>query len=288
MITFLHTFHPASIAATFGPFTIHWYGLFITVGAALGIVLAARIARYYEINAEQIYTVSFWAIIFGIVGARLYYVLYAWEFYSGHLVDVVKLWEGGIAIHGAIIGGVLTLYFYAKKHHLNPWLLADITVVGVIVGQIIGRWGNYFNQELFGKPTDFPWGIPIAPEFRPAEFVSFDFFHPTFLYEGLLNLLVLGVLLLWHYGRIKKSPNSRGYGWIAGTYLLCYSAIRFTMEFLRVDYSPELFGIRWAQLLSGVIIVCGLGYITLYHLVLKRRRSQQVQKEMAHTHDGKQ
>ena len=280
MFNFLHTFVPGPVALTLGPVAIHWYGLLISIGAALGVVLATKLAGRYGIAKDHIVNLSFWAILFGIIGARIYYVLYAWEFYRENLLDIVKLWEGGIAIHGAIIAGIITIYVYCKRHNLSILRIADIAVVGVVVGQIIGRWGNYFNQELFGKPTGAPWGVPISAGLRPSGFTGEKYFHPTFLYESLLNIVVLGILLLLHRWYIKK-PSQRGEGWITFIYLMSYSAIRFTMEFLRIDYSPVVFGVRWAQLLSGGIFITGLLFLILYFLVLQRRRTENANKKVS-------
>lgn len=253
MLNFLHTYTPDPILLTIGPLTVRWYGLCIALGIVGALWIITRIARQYGISKDTIYQTAVPIIFWAIIGARLYYVLYAWEYYSTHLGDIIKIWEGGLAIHGALIGGILTLIYIQKRYNISALLYADMIVVGVALGQAIGRWGNYFNQELFGKPTDLPFGIPIAPAHRPADFLQYEYFHPTFLYESVLNLSIVALLYYLHRRRNKKVGFFAGEGRIALVYIILYSLVRFSMEFLRTDYSPIVFGLRWAQVLSGIL-----------------------------------
>lgn len=202
-------------------------------------------------------------ILVGLIGARLYYVLYAWSYYHNHLVEIVQLWQGGLAIHGTLIGGGLAAWWYARRHRLSFLLLIDLAVPAMALGQAIGRWGNYFNQELFGRPTALPWGIPIDPSHRPSAFASFEFFHPTFLYESALDLILVGVLV-W---LIRRWPNRRP-GNIAAVYAIGYGIIRLAMEFLRVDYSPIVAGVRWAGVVSVALILGGWLWLNLRNIKL--------------------
>jgi len=270
MLNFLHTYTPDPILLTIGPLTVRWYGLCIALGIVAALWIVTRIAQHYTISKDTIYQTAVPVIFWAIIGARLYYVLYAWEYYSTHLGDIIKIWEGGLAIHGALIGGILALFYIQKKYTLSALLYADILVVGVALGQAIGRWGNYFNQELFGTPTSLPLGIPIEAVHRPAAYLQYDYFHPTFLYESILNLCIVGILYYLHRRRNKKAGFFAGEGRIALVYIILYSLVRFGMEFLRTDYSPLVFGLRWAQVLSGIL--AGGGIVFLCYLAALDRR----------------
>jgi len=258
MINFLHTFEPQPILLQIGSFKIHWYGFLIAIGAVLGFVVVLYLAKQYKIKKDHIYNLAFYLIIFGLIGDRLYYVFYAWEYYSQNLLDIFKIWQGGLAIHGAMIAGLIVLYLYTKKHKLKLWLISDLIVIALPLAMAFGRWGNYFNMELFGKPTDLAWGIPITSINRPLEFMTNSHFQPTFLYESLGNLLIFAILFGWHLLRLKKNKNpekGQGIGNITLAYFILYSILRFSNEFLRIDFSPMIFDLRWAQFVSLLIIV---------------------------------
>lgn len=256
MFNWLHTYLPQPILLRLGPIEIHWYGFLIALGAFLGFLVLLYLIKQYGIKKDDFYNLAFWVIIFGLIGDRLYYVFYAWEYYSSHLLDIFKIWEGGLAIHGAMIAGILVTYIYCKKHKLNPWQFTDLFVVALALAMVFGRWGNYFNMELFGTPTDLPWGIPIIEAKRPGTFASAQYFHPTFLYESIWNLGTFIILFIWHKLRLNKNnpQQIKGYGNITLVYFFLYSIGRFLTEFLRTDYSPYFLGIRWAQFASLVII----------------------------------
>ncbi len=258
LINFLHTYHPQPILLQLGWLQIHWYGFLIALGALLGFLVVLYLSKQYGLKKEKIYDVTFYLIIFGLIGDRLYYVFYAWEYYSKHLFDIFKIWQGGLAIHGAMIAGILVIYIYGKRNKINPWLLADLIIVALPLAMAIGRFGNYFNMELFGPPTNLPWGIPIDPANRPAEFASFTYFHPTFLYESIWNFLIFVILFVWHKIRLAKYKNLekiQGLGNITLVYFILYSIGRGLNEFLRQDYSPYFLGLRWAQVASLIIII---------------------------------
>jgi phosphatidylglycerol---prolipoprotein diacylglyceryl transferase len=210
-------------------------------------------SKKFGFSANKIFDFSFWMIIAGIVGARLYHVFLEWPYYRQDLTRILKVWEGGIAIHGAIIGGVLVLVYFAWKEKINFWLLAAIFAPGIALGQAIGRWGNYFNQELFGKPTNLPWGIPIDLMNRPIRYISSEFFHPTFLYESLGDLAIFIVLLVLISKFLKNKWAN--YKIIFLSYLILYSALRFGTEFLRTDTTAFVLGFRWPQIFSLAIII---------------------------------
>jgi len=282
MFNFLHTFSPQPILWQMDWLKIHWYGLLIALGALLGFWAMLSLAKQYRLNKDKIYDLTFYLIIFGLIGDRLYYIFYAWDYYSKNLLDIFKIWEGGLAIHGAMIAGILVIYFYGKKHKITPWLLLDIFIIALPLAMAFGRWGNYFNQELFGRPTDLAWGIPILAEKRPSEFITDNYFHPTFFYESLWNLLIFAILYGWHkirLARLGRSPaknknnleHIQGLGNISLAYFILYSIGRLLNEFLRIDYSPHVLGLRWAQFFSLIIILLCL-LIIIFKLWLKIRK----------------
>lgn len=259
MFHFLHTFQPDPVLLSFGGITIYWYGFFIVLGIILAVTTAVVLGSYYNIKKDTIIDLSFWMIIIGIIGARIYHILLEFPYYLEYPEQMIKIWEGGLAIHGALVAGLITLFLFSRQRGINFWKMGAILVPAIALGQAVGRWGNYFNQELFGKPTDLPWGIPIDIVHRPAEYISSSFFHPAFLYESLGNLLIFFILLGVHIFIIKKKKATRShYFFVVISYLILYSLLRFTTEFIRIDDTPIWFGVRFPQLLSALIIVAGI------------------------------
>jgi len=257
-MSLLHTFNPNPILITLGPIKIYWYGLFIVLGVLLAIITALKLASYYKIPKNKIIDLSFWLIIFGILGARLYHVLLELPYYLHNPLDIIKIWQGGLAIHGAIIAGLITVWFFSKKESINFWLVSSLIVPGLALAMAIGRWGNYFNQELFGLPTDLPWGIPINLLNRPLEYISTEFFHPTFLYESLGSLLIFIILILFHAWIIKNKKPVYNNFLLLTSYFLLYSFLRFSLEFIRIDTTPEFLSLRWPQIASLIIILLSI------------------------------
>ncbi|MFZ5364925.1 MAG: prolipoprotein diacylglyceryl transferase [Patescibacteria group bacterium] len=272
MINFLHHYSPRSIIFSVGGLDIHWYGLLMVLGGLLGLFLAWYLARYFKINRPWLFDLAFWWAIFGLIGGRIYYVIYAFDFYKDNPLDIFKIWQGGLAVHGVMIGAFCATFFFARAKGINWLKLFDLSAIGLVTAQIVGRWGNYFNQELFGRPTDLAWGIPILPINRPVEYIAEQFFHPTFLYESLLNIVLLGILLILVWLRFGKNIEIKN-GIIFFSYILGYSIIRFNMEFLRLDYSPVVFGVRWAQLFSGLLILASIFFI-VFCSIRKGKRTQ--------------
>jgi len=225
-------------------------------GAGGGAVFGRR----RQINPDHIYDLAVGLVLSGILGARLYEVLLINPGYYGrNPAAIIKIWQGGLAIHGAIIGGLMFLLWFCRRKKISFWQLADLLAVVLPLGQAIGRWGNYFNQELFGWPTDSFLGIYISPANRPLAFKAEKYFQPTFLYESLLNLaLFLILFFLYRAGRIRQ-------GWTVAFYLVGYSVIRFLMEFVRIDPTPDFWGLRlpqWVSLL--VVLAVGGGWFYFY------------------------
>jgi len=253
---FLRTYHPSPILLELGPLTIHWYGLLIVVAIVLGIFLVVSSAKKHGIKAEKVIDLSFYLIISGLLGARIYYILLYPKYFLSHPLNVLKIWQGGLGIFGAIIFGLAILFFYAKKQRLSFLLLLDLTAPALILGQAIGRWGNYFNSELYGWSTNLPWGIPIVKSDFPGKS---DFHHPCFLYEFFWDLGVFLILLM--FSRKKPLPHaclSATQGQVCSLYLILYSLGRFFIEFIRIDFSPIILGLRIGQCFSLVFFTLGL------------------------------
>ena len=241
-----------------GAFRIHYYGIILAVAILAAYWLVRYRTKRADCDISLLDAIVLWSVPLGIVGARLYYVTFTWERYALDSWSIFNIWEGGIAIHGAILGGFLGLVIALALHRrkkgaakvsLLGWL--DILMPGVMLGQIIGRFGNYINQEAFGGPTTLPWGIFIDPERRPDALAATTHFHPTFAYEALWNVLGLGLMILLERKR-KLRP-----GFVLGFYLVWYSVGRFFVEALRTD-SLYVGSLRVAQLISLAGVVGGL------------------------------
>lgn len=252
MFSLLHNFIPNPILLNLGIISIHWYGFFIVLGIISALILILQLAKKNNINSEHIWDLSFYLIFFGILGARIYEIFLEFPYYISNPHQIIKIWEGGLAIHGAIIAGAITLFFFTKKNNLNFWKLAAIVVPGLALGQAIGRWGNWFNQELFGLPTSLPWGIPINLYKRPLEFIGYNFFHPTFIYESFgLILITLFLTLIIYKNNLTKKVAMR----VLASYLALYSVLRFGLEFIKIDHTPIFLSLRWPQIISLAIIL---------------------------------
>ncbi len=254
---------PGSELIRIGSFSIRWYGFLIAAAVLIGVTLCQYLAKRRHINPELISDLAIWLVIGAIPAARIYYVLFEWEQYAQRPQDIIAIWQGGIAIHGAVIGGAIAALIFAKVKKVSFWQLADIVTPGLILGQAIGRWGNFFNSEAFGRPTNLPWKLYIPPSRRPPEYINYDYFHPTFLYESIWNLLVFALLLyLFFWG--LKNPHRLKVGTIALVYLIAYSLGRFWIEGLRTD-SLMFMGLRIAQIVSLGAIALGIfGLVWLY------------------------
>lgn len=265
MIAWLHSFQPQSLLISIGPVSIHWYGLFVVAGIMSALWLSLKICPYYRIRKEDYFDLAFWLIINGLIGARLYDVLLQLGYYLVNPLDIFKIWQGGLAIHGALIAGFLTTVVFAKKRKLSLISLIAVTAPGLALGQAIGRWGNYFNQEIFGRPTTLPWGIPINLLNRPLDYINFEYFHPTFLYESLGCLLIAAVIIFLTAHNIKKGQKKADTLTIVAAYMILYSCLRFSLEFIRIDYAPLFIGLRWPQIVSLLMIAGGIWILIYKH-----------------------
>jgi len=232
-----------------GPFPLHAYGLML----ALGVLAAAKIAERRWVqwghDRRDIAEIFIPVVISGVVGARIYHLFTGYDWDDGGLAGTVKIWEGGLSIWGAVLGGAIAVVVVAHVKHLDTLMLCDAIAPGLAVAQAIGRWGNWFNQELFGGPTSLPWGLEIEPQNRPSNYLTDETFHPTFLYESLWCLLVAGTILF-----VERRRGLRR-GQAFALYVSMYTFGRIWFEALRVDPASELFGVRFNLLLSVVLCV---------------------------------
>jgi phosphatidylglycerol:prolipoprotein diacylglycerol transferase len=257
---FLHTWHPQPLIATIGGLQLHWYGLLLAIAALSGIGIVVYIGKCYHLDTNKLFDLALIVLVVGFIGARLYHVLNEWAYYQAHATEIWKVWNGGLALHGGLLAGAAALIFMARRWKFDGWLLADIMAPAFAVAQAIGRWGNYFNQELFGRPTGRPWGIPIDVLNRQPPYLSEQYFHPTFLYESLGLLIIASALWYLHTRRWKKTTVTKNiqYGSIALVYLALAAALRIGVETLRIDRTPIIGGLRLPILIAGSIIVFAL------------------------------
>jgi phosphatidylglycerol:prolipoprotein diacylglycerol transferase len=233
-----------------GPFTLRYYGLCIALGIAVATWLTARELKRKGYDSVLALDAIFFIVPPGFVGARVYHVLTDYELYAKDpFPGVFEVWNGGLGIYGAVIGGFLGLLLFARVRGISPLSFADAAAPGLILAQALGRWGNYFNQELFGRPSDLPWAIEISSQNRPQGFRDVASFHPTFLYESLWNVLVCLVLLFV----ARRFANSLKNGDIFLLYVCLYSAGRFFVETLRIDPAFLIGDFRGNLFVSSVL-----------------------------------
>lgn len=254
---------PSQSTISAGPLTIHFYALCILIGIAVAIWLGR--VRYAKVggNADDVSEVAIWAVPFGIIGGRIYHVITSPEKYFGagaNPIDALRIWQGGLGIWGAISFGAFGAYLYFRTHKtsLTYAQLLDCLAPGVVLAQAIGRVGNYFNQELFGRPTSLPWGLEIDAPNRPTGYETFETFHPTFLYE-LIWCLLVAYLLIKLPGSIKKLVTRKGD--IFALYVLAYTLGRLWIETLRIDESNLILGLRLNVWVSLIVIVASTAYL---------------------------
>ncbi|HET6752878.1 MAG TPA: prolipoprotein diacylglyceryl transferase [Jiangellaceae bacterium] len=251
---------PSNAVWQLGPIPVRAYALCILAGILVAIWVGNRrwIARGGAPGVVG--DIAVWAVPFGIVGARLYHVATDWESYFGpgaDPVDALKIWQGGLGVWGAIAMGALGGWIGAKRRGIPLPPLADALAPGIVLAQAIGRFGNWFNQELFGRPTDLPWGLEIDPEFRPDRYADVETFHPTFLYEALWCVAV-ALILVWADRRFRM-----GHGRVFALYVALYTLGRSYIETLRVDPAREVLGLRLNVWTSVVLFAGAVIYIVV-------------------------
>jgi len=240
---------PSSGSLDLGPITLRMYGLMIAFGVIAGVWLMGKRFISIGINPDHASGIAMWSVPAGIIGARLYHVITDWRRFQGNWGEAVQIWKGGLGILGGIVFGVLTAVIYCHKNDLDVRKVLDAVIPAVPLAQCIGRWGNYFNQELYGRPTDLPWGLEINEQKRPVEYISENSFHPTFLYESIWNLLVVFALI-----KISKLDKVAK-GLLIGVYFSLYSFGRLWIEALRIDEASKLAGLRVNLWVFTVILI---------------------------------
>ena len=249
-----------------GPLLLRWNGLLLALGISVGALLAVREAKHRNYDPEIIYYLFLPLTLWGMIGARFWHILtpplssvglgLTTQYYLSHPVDIVAVWIGGFGIPGAWIGGAIALLYFARRNEFSFWELADILAPGLALVQAIGRVGNYFNQELYGLPTNLPWKIFIEPAYRLVGFESVNFYHPLFAYESILSFANV-IFLLWLARRLKT-------GGLFLAYLGFYSLIRFLLEFLRLDVAL-VNEININQVFFAIVFVCAAIGLYLRH-----------------------
>jgi phosphatidylglycerol:prolipoprotein diacylglycerol transferase len=254
-----------------GPLYIRFYGILLMLGAVAGGWLATRELKRRGRDPEMVWDLLVYLIIGGVIGARLWHIFtpppssiaqgFTTQYYLTHPLDAIAIWKGGLGIPGTIMGGLVALYFYTRKYKMPTFVeWTDIAAPSIALGQAIGRWGNFFNQELYGAPTNLPWKIYIDPAHRLPGFENDAYYHPLFAYESILDLLNM-VFLLW-IGRRYADKLKKGD--LFNVYLITYPVIRFSLDFLRLDAS-RVFSININQTLSAVVAVCAAAFLIWRH-----------------------
>jgi prolipoprotein diacylglyceryl transferase len=249
---------PPSNGISVGPLRLHMYGFLIVAGVFAAVWLADR--RWSARGGEPgtFSAIALWAVPAGLVGARLYHVVTDYELYTHHPIGALEIWQGGLGIWGGIAGGTLAAWVYVRRHHLDFPAIMDAVAPALPLAQAIGRWGNYFNQELFGRPTKLPWGLKIDPSIVanlfpgkavPPAYLHAAAFQPTFLYESLWDLAVVG-LVLWTEKHVRLHK-----GYLFGVYVALYTFGRFFTEYLRIDFAHKILGLRINDWVSVIVFV---------------------------------
>lgn len=260
-------------------FDIAYYGIIIGLGVLAGILIAAFLAKKTGQNPDDYYDLALYAVVLSVVGARIYYVTFSWDSYKNDLLSIFNIREGGLAIYGGVIAAIITVAVYGRIKKISFWIMADTAAPGLILGQIIGRWGNFFNREAFGDYTDglFAMQLPIdavrnsditktmLENAKIIDGVSYVQVHPTFLYESLWNVGILVIMLLW-------MKHKKFNGQIFLIYLFGYGVGRFWIEGLRTD-SLMFFGtgLRVSQVLA---ILMAIGAVLINVIALKQRKNK--------------
>lgn len=268
-----------------GDLTIPYYSLCLLAGIIVGYLLVLKYAKNYNVEEKHIDNLLFLSLPTAIVGARLYHVLAEWNYYKNNLHEIFSLQMSGFVIFGAIIGSLIVFWIYAKVKKFNIWELLDLGSLGLLAGQIVGRFGNFFNKELYGYPTDLPWGVFIPFEKRIVGYENYEYFHPTFFYESIWNVIGLVIILLLERHWVETHPTSptcllmrQGlrrtncaslqYGKTFSFYLIWYGIGRLIIGFIRIE-PKDLWIFNDGQILSIIFFV--IGVVLLFRNKVKKK-----------------
>ena len=243
---------PGTSSISLGPLTLRAYGLMIAIGVYVGVELGRRRWEARGGDGEDIMRIAWYAVPAGLIGSRIYHVATDWKSYQGRWLDALEIWNGGLGIPGGLIAGVGVGVWVAKRQGMDLRSGIDALIPGIPIAQAIGRLGNWFNQELFGRPSDLPWAVEIDEQHRPAEFADEATFHPTFAYEAVWNLLLAGFLLWLERKKVLKR------GQILPVWIIGYGIGRFLVERVRIDPASLVLGLRVNIWMSGIAVLGGL------------------------------
>ncbi|MEZ5175309.1 MAG: prolipoprotein diacylglyceryl transferase [Acidimicrobiia bacterium] len=247
---------PSQNAIEIGPLTIHMYGVLIAIGVIVAIVVSRNRYVRFGGSGEMFERISVWVVVIGFLGARAAYVVTHTHRFEGRPWAALYIWEGGLALYGGLLFGAITFIYLLNRYRGDVFAVGDAVAVGIPLAQAIGRWGNYFNQELFGTPSDLPWAVQIDPDKAAAAgYPGVETFHPTFLYESLWNLAVLVPVILWLE---KRGKLAKGASW--GVYVALYAFIRFLMELMRTDTTFRFLGMSRNGWVSIAVFLFGVGW----------------------------
>ena len=246
---------PSSGNLDLGPLSFHVYGLLLAIGVVIAVKMTMVRWGHKGGTPADILDGALVVVISGVVGARVYHVITDYQLFDdGRWADALKIWKGGLSIWGAVIGGAIAVIVICHRRHLPTLVVMDCMGPGIVLAQAIGRWGNYFNQELFGKPTTLPWGLEISLQNRPLGYEKYSTFQPTFLYESLACLAIAGILLLVeHRARLKI-------GQTFALYVALYTFARFFFETMRIDPAHEIAGMRVNAWVSVFVFLFGIAW----------------------------
>ena len=267
---------PSSNKLEIGPLDLTFYGILIALGALAAIALAQRRWSQRGGDPELMQRIGVWSVAAGVVGARVAYLIPRLDRFEGRWIEMLYIWEGGLAIFGGLIAGTLTGCLMARRAGVDLPNLLDAVAPAIPLAQAIGRWGNYFNQELFGRPTDLPWGLEIAPENRPPDLAEAELFHPTFLYESLWNFGVVAFLVFLD----RRRALPKGHLFVA--YLGLYGIGRFWIELLRVDTTFRLFGLSRNAMFALAVALTAAVFLAVH----RRRQDHEDSEDRPEDQDG--
>ncbi|MDP2684352.1 MAG: prolipoprotein diacylglyceryl transferase [bacterium] len=253
-MNFLHTYNPEPIALSVGFLDIYWYGIIIALAVVIGFFIITKLAKNSVKTSNHIIDLVMLFIIAGVIGGRIGHIIGDWEYYVDHLNEIIKIWQGGLAVHGVIAADLIVAVFYSRWKKISFWQITDLFVIILPLMQAIVRWGNYFNQEIFGLPTGLPWGLAIDIRNRPEQYINNSYFHPMFLYESIL-MLGLFLIMLWLFKKKKLKL-----GMLTILYFIAFGVIRFSLDFLKIDMLQigPLLLTQWVSIVIVIISLFGL------------------------------
>jgi len=241
-------------------FPVYWYGIIVAFACFMGVFVSYKVYKkfYPYSDYNKIWDISAWFLLFGIIGARLYFCMLNPSYYFHHPIEFLNFRGGGLSIHGGLAAGIIVLIYFARKYRLGILKLLDAFACGTAFAQSIGRWGNFFNSEAFGYPTNLPWKLFIPENHRPDLYSNYEYFHPTFLYESILDFCSFFILCT-----IIKKTSKKYQGVTFCTYLIFYALIRIFVESFRIDSALNVGSIPIAQIVSLIMLITGVTGIIL-------------------------